>query len=877
MAATRPSAAAAGAAACAAVAAWLSSGAISFVDAANGASYVGVLPPLSSLFLMAGAAAIIVAVVRPSARTVAPLWLSAVAVLPWLPIPLPLSVFVWTDHVLLWLWITIGLALVAPTVASALPSARLSPRRSAVLAACVATALYGLITWSVAPAHPDGDEPHYLVITQSLLNDHDILIENNHLQGDYQAYMDRSMKPDFLKRGLDGQIYSIHAPGLPLLVAPGFALFGYPGVLIELVLLSGIAAGVLWLVTWRVTQSAAATWFGWAAVTLSVPFAFHAGAVFPDGLGAVLVVAALLPLVDARARQAGVLVFVGASLAALPWLSSRFVVLAVAAGGVIAARILSDPIRRVSKLAAFAFIPILSGVGFVLFFQLIYGTPNPSVVYGETPTMTMSVGNLVRGVPGLLFDQQFGLLSAAPVFLCAGAGLAVMLRRGPRRLGLELALVAFAYFLVGAGFTSWWGGTTAPARYVTPITPLLAIPAACWFARIESAGARTAGYFALLVSVLTTATMALVDRGAFVFNFRDGMSRVAMWLSPVIDLTRALPSMFQNGPAVVWLQAAVWLAAVASAVAAALYASRRRPTSAVLAFGLTLELTVMVAVSTVWWTNGALVVAPGAGGAALLRRLDPGSAQLALGFRPFRRLDIEELPAELVLARAFSAGSSAESATLARVPAGTYEVSGTLAAPVTGRIRVRTDRVSGPLAEWDASALDSTWRRQVTLPVAVASLQFEADPGVREALRDVSIRARSVSSRETGGAREARRGAKYGTSSVFLMDGTAWVEPTGIWVAADSSAEFAIAAESPAPVQLFVRNGPVENVASLESGGWHDTLTLRPGEERVVPIPAIAGRPTTPLRVHASTGFRPSEVDPRSDDRRQLGLWIETR
>ena len=60
-----------------------------------------------------------------------------------------------------------------------------------------------------------------------------------------------------------------------------------------------------------------------------------------------------------------------------------------------------------------------------------------------------------------------------------------MVLRGPRRLALELLLIAIPYFLVAASFTSWWGGTTAPARYFVPITPLLAVPAAFWFANIE--------------------------------------------------------------------------------------------------------------------------------------------------------------------------------------------------------------------------------------------------------------------------------------------------------------------------------------------------------------------------------------------------------
>jgi len=122
--------------------------------------------------------------------------------------------------------------------------------------------------------------------------------------------------------------YSIHAPGLSAIVAPGFAALGYAGVLIELVLISAAASALLWLVAWRVTGDLTATWFGWAVFTLTVPFFFHASAIFPDGLGAVLTLPALLPLVDARARQPRSLFAVGSALAVLPWLNSRFVLLA---------------------------------------------------------------------------------------------------------------------------------------------------------------------------------------------------------------------------------------------------------------------------------------------------------------------------------------------------------------------------------------------------------------------------------------------------------------------------------------------------------------------------------------------------------------------
>jgi len=877
----------------AALALWVSFGALSFVDVDADGAYVGVLPPLRWLVILLVATGGVALAVRPSLDAVAPLWLSAVLLLPWLPFPLPRSVFIWTGNVPIWLWAAIAVALAIEIGARRSIGRKLDllrkpdPTRHAVFAGIAAAVAFGLGTWSTAPHHPEGDEPHYLVITQSLLNDRDLKIENNHTQGDYRAYLNRSIKPDFLQRGKDGQIYSIHAPGLPLLVAPGFAVAGYPGVLVELVLLGAVASALVWRVAWQVTGEAAASWFAWAAVTLSVPFFFHASAVFPDGLGAVLTLVAVLPLVEARAREPRYLVAIGAALAALPWLHSRFAILAASAAVVIAGRAVTEPSRRVARLAAFAAWPALSAAGWFLFFQVIYGTPNPAVTYGGTTST--AAGNIVRGAPGLLFDQQFGLIPNAPVYLCAAAGIFLMLSgrmvrhradttHDGRRLALELLIMTLPYFLVVTFFFMWWAGTTPPARFLVPITLVLAIPTAICFAAAKRTAARTVSLAALMLSVLMTITIASVERGAFVFNFRDGMSRVALWLTPVVDLTRALPSLFQNPPSIVLLQTVVWLAAIASAVGVAAAVGRRGRTAVILGLGLTLEMAAMAAVALVWRTNRSVVATPYAAGPALLRRYDAEANQVALAYRPFQRVRPADLPRRVVLARAMTMNPEAQPVSVRRLPAGIYEVTGNTVGTPAGRLQLTTDRLSAPIAEWEVSSLGSEWRRQTAVPVGVAALFIEADAAARGVVRNVSMRALSVSKPQTGlDHLQATAAARYGSVLLFLVGGDAWVEPAGSWVAGDSDAEFAIAPDGPAPVHLSFRSGPVANHVTLESGTWRERLALTPGEERVLQLPIDGKSGATLLKVGTTGGFRPVEFDSNTEDERFLGVRIEIR
>ena len=132
------------------------------------------------------------------------------------------------------------------------------------------------------------------------------------------------------------------------------------------------------------TRSAAASWFAWAAVALSPPFFFHAFAVYPDAVGAAIVLVGVLPLVDDRWREPPRLLIVGAALAMLPWLHARFALTAVATSMVIVGRLVGQP-RRSARLAALFACPIVGAIGWFAFFQIIYGTPDPSAPYAGIP------------------------------------------------------------------------------------------------------------------------------------------------------------------------------------------------------------------------------------------------------------------------------------------------------------------------------------------------------------------------------------------------------------------------------------------------------------------------------------------------------------
>ena len=122
-------------------------------------------------------------------------------------------------------------------------------RRAQAVAIGVATAaVCGVAAWRLTETvlYPAGDEPHYLVIAQSLWRDGDLTIENNHRRGDYTEYFRQPLEPHYLTRGKDGEIYSIHPVGLPVLLAPVYAAAGYRGVVVALIAMAAGAAALSW-------------------------------------------------------------------------------------------------------------------------------------------------------------------------------------------------------------------------------------------------------------------------------------------------------------------------------------------------------------------------------------------------------------------------------------------------------------------------------------------------------------------------------------------------------------------------------------------------------------------------------------------------------
>src|SRR5258705_745308 len=305
------------------------------------------------------------------------------------------------------------------------------PRWASAAFLPVIALVYGLAAAHVqAQVGPQGDEPHYLMVADSLLRDHDLSLERDCAEVRYRDFHPEPLAPHYRVRGRDGAIYSLHAVGLSLIVLPAYAAASYPGASFFMALLAvWLALEIRALL--RVSIGDGADGVAWI-MALSPPLLHYAGLIFTE-VPAALVVA--LALRHGRAPTSPrTALAMGAGLAFLPWLNVRYAILTVALlAFVLAAR----PAARVAL--AWVGPSIASAAALASFHFHLYGFFDPRRVYGRRPELTL--GLLPSGLPGLLFDQEFGLLAYAPVFALAVPGLLALARHSRRLAPVPLVRV----------------------------------------------------------------------------------------------------------------------------------------------------------------------------------------------------------------------------------------------------------------------------------------------------------------------------------------------------------------------------------------------------------------------------------------------------
>jgi hypothetical protein len=861
--------AASGMAVLTAVSIWLSAGTIAVLS--GDTHRVAALPSIWILIALAIAAVFAAQLAKLRRDESWPLLVTGLLWLPFVPGSVPAAFLIWQGPVegVVWLIAIAGvMATRAPKVLPILVNPDRAPWIAGTIVALGALAVFSGIRGVI----PGGDEPHYLAATQSILRDFDLRVANNYANGDYLDYFPGRLEPHFLKRSTSGEIYSIHAPGVSVVVLPAFAIAGYGGAVLTIIAIAAVTAAITWRIAWRVSGSSTGAWAGVAAVFATSPYLFHAFTIYPEIIGSLCVacgvwllidLADLSPAASAKGDARGVsqisLIATGAALALLPWLHSRFAVIAAALGLAIVLR-LAARASAATCIAAFLSVPIAAGIAWFGFFWVIWGSPSPIAPYGADTSTSSSY--IMRGVIGLLVDQQFGLLTTAPIYLVAIAGMAILARQRPR-LAVELLLVVVPYTIAVASYAMWWAGAAAPARFLVAILPLAALPIALVFSRTKGTPVLTA--LLLVVSVALIAPRAFVESGRFTYNNRGAMDAMLEWLSQSVDLPLAVPGVHRDGGSIAMRDAFVWLAAIGGVYGAVAAPGKRTPAIRWAIGSAGLGIAVMIAATLVWRLHSSAAITPERSKPAAFGALRPWHVTL---------VDVNGLAtiprAQFLERLSFAVPASARRVN--RVPAGDYRIVTNQA--VHGAVTIFVGRTDPPIETPQADDLrDDRSSYLLRLPVAAQALNFRTG----EAPADPPwLTLVPVGMRRPATTRNAVRATRYGHARVFFFDDRAYPEQDGFWTRGGGLATVVIDSADPTRLQglpISITGGAVPTSISLTVGRWEETFDLAAGQKQDVTLPPASDGAWV-VSIRSGPGFRPSEREPGSSDVRSLAAWI---
>ena len=354
------------------------------------------------------------------------------------------------------------------------------------------------------PRVNSGDEPHYLVLINSLVADGDFELENNYHSvhagseqaglyfagsaldhhtvwpeegrrvGWEQRFLTDTNKweraPDgtpvpAIRAGQPDKVpeheYSSHWPGLAVLLAP-----------------------VLYPMRGTTYLEPAALVCSWVATVLALACFVSLAGVFSRRSGTIVVAAALV-FVGTPVWHYGRTLFTEPYLVAcilgayaallrrgLPLLSGALVAIAILLKN--PAVLFGLPLgiyllgqRKWSQAARFALFPIVA-VGVSL---LLNDHTSGSSLEGAQVWQSHS---FLTGARGVLFDQSHGIFPYAPILISALAGWPALLRRhrGP---ALSVAVSILLYGGLVATYYGWSGGYCFGPRHVVPLLPLLGL------------------------------------------------------------------------------------------------------------------------------------------------------------------------------------------------------------------------------------------------------------------------------------------------------------------------------------------------------------------------------------------------------------------
>jgi hypothetical protein len=331
-----------------------------------------------------------------------------------------------------------------------------------------------------------GDEPHYLIMINSLVHDHDLFIDNNYKR----ALKDKNLEAGaryagrFLNRHMSGPAQPWHWPGMPMFVAAlVWPLADTPYLESAAVFMSAIVGLVGLVALALIARHIASKGVFWtiAFVAFGTPVWHYSGRLFTEiYLFALLSWAMYFGFVKSRWSVTGVIMALGVVV------NITFIVPL----GILGLWMFYKRNWRCLVGYAIPFMVILSlmGVYYIYLYWWPLGSAGIGVAKGiASVTIPTRAREFARFIPknlvvygfGMFFSTLHGFFIFSPMLFAALWGIPASLRRSSRG-GLVWIVAGTSLFF--STYSGWWGGHCYANRHLVAYIAIFAI----WFHFLRS-------------------------------------------------------------------------------------------------------------------------------------------------------------------------------------------------------------------------------------------------------------------------------------------------------------------------------------------------------------------------------------------------------
>ncbi len=416
----------------------------------------------------------------------------------------------------------------------------------------------------LAPVFPaTGDEPHYLLITHSLLKDHDLNLANNYQPQHYKHFYPGEL-PTFTRTGKKGHLYQYpaHLFGISLYLVPFYWLglrLPVIGVMffvrLGMILLASLLAVQLYLLLMELLRKPKVSFYSWLIFTFTIPMAFYSRHIYPEVAVALITIYLFRKFRTSNFASSWQIAFWGCAVASMIWFGLKYGITAFVLCLLflyffwkkhrIKARIIYFIISvLISLLLMFAFIYHMYGIFSPMAIERgLKKRPSPAII-PFSQRIKLESGWMLRTILALFFDQKRGLFIYSPIYFFALLGLYLLIKKD-KSLAFLLLSLFIPYLLMYVVFKRT-GGYAPPTRPLVLVTWILAVFIAYFLAYNRQRNFHTASKILVAVSICMVILLIYYPYCLYHTNWARDPSREAKLFISLSNLKLKLANFFPS-------------------------------------------------------------------------------------------------------------------------------------------------------------------------------------------------------------------------------------------------------------------------------------------------------------------------------------------